>query len=174
MHVLDGTRFADPCPLPNNAGWPLRNYMALVSILWKKTNVKVLCLRSFTPSDKIDSIVLDIQIEPIQHDSEFEFTGWEPNAKGKLQPRLIDLSAIMDPKKLIESSVDLNVRLMRWRMLPSLDVEKISRTKCLLLGAGTLGCNVASVLMVCFFSISKSNQVSFLKGLGSKKHNFCR
>lgn len=49
--------------------------------------------------------------------------------------------------RLSESSVDLNLKLMRWRLLPSLDLELISQTRCLLLGAGTLGCNVARCLL---------------------------
>ena len=36
---------------------------------------------------------------------------------------------------------------MRWRAAPALDVARIGATKCLLLGAGTLGCSVARTLL---------------------------
>jgi hypothetical protein len=51
-------------------------------------------------------------------------------------------------RRLADQAVDLNLKLMRWRILPSLDLEKVANTKCLLLGAGTLGCYVARTLMV--------------------------
>ena len=73
--------------------------------------------------------------------------GWEKNSNGKLGPRLMDLSAQMDPHALAESSVDLNLRLMRWRLMPSLQTENLAATKCLLFGAGTLGCAVARNLI---------------------------
>lgn len=51
--------------------------------------------------------------------------------------------------RLADQAVDLNLKLMRWRILPALDLDKVANTRCLLLGAGTLGCYVARTLMVC-------------------------
>jgi hypothetical protein len=65
--------------------------------------------------------------------------GWERNKLGKLAPRSMDVAALMDPSRLAEQSADLNLKLMRWRAVPKLDLSIITNSKCLLLGAGTLG-----------------------------------
>lgn len=61
---------------------------------------------------------------------------------------MADLGPLMDPTKLADQAVDLNLKLMRWRILPEINLEKIQTTRCLLLGAGTLGCYVARTLLV--------------------------
>jgi hypothetical protein len=57
--------------------------------------------------------------------------------------------------------------------MPSLDLEKVSRTKVLLLGAGTLGCYVARTLMVRFFPsadyVGHTHRNKERVGMGSKK-----
>lgn len=53
--------------------------------------------------------------------------------------------------RLAEQAVDLNLKLMKWRVMPDLALDKIAATKCLLLGSGTLGCYVSRALMVSFY-----------------------
>lgn len=69
------------------------------------------------------------------------------NNEKKVAPKFVSLGSTLDPKRLAASSVDLNIKLMQWRLLPTLNLSKISSTRCLLLGSGTLGCSVARSLM---------------------------
>jgi ubiquitin-like modifier-activating enzyme ATG7 len=74
-------------------------------------------------------------------------TGWERNSVGKLTPKVTNLAPLMDPSQLADQAVDLNLKLMKWRIAPDLNLDKIKETKCLLLGAGTLGSYVGRLLM---------------------------
>lgn len=98
------------------------------------------------------SLILKIRLEFTKNEKAIpKCTGWEKNESQKLLPKTAELQSAMDPVKLAENAVDLNLKLMRWRLVPSLDLQKISLTRCLILGSGTLGCYVARGLMVrCF------------------------
>jgi tRNA A37 threonylcarbamoyladenosine dehydratase len=75
--------------------------------------------------------------------------------------------------RLADQSVDLNLKLMKWRISPDLDLEKIKRTRCLLLGAGTLGSYVARNLMVRLpiFLLNIHSPNCWPLGLGSYENN---
>jgi ubiquitin-like modifier-activating enzyme ATG7 len=74
-------------------------------------------------------------------------TGWERTEAGKLTSRNVDLSEYMDESKLADQAVDLNLKLIKWRIAPGIDLDVIKNCKCLLLGAGTLGTYVSRTLM---------------------------
>ncbi|KAF7840322.1 ubiquitin-like modifier-activating enzyme atg7 [Senna tora] len=141
--------FYDPCHLPNNPGWPLRNFLTLLSARWNLRTVQFFCYRENRGFADMDlSLVGEALITDPQggKDSVPNAVGWELN-KGKKVPRCISLAQSMDPTRLAVSAADLNLKLMRWRALPSLNLSVLSSIKCLLLGAGTLGCQVARMLM---------------------------
>ncbi|WOH11929.1 hypothetical protein DCAR_0831425 [Daucus carota subsp. sativus] len=142
--------FYDPCHLPNNPGWPLRNFIAFICSRWNLQKIRFFCYREHRGfADLGLSLVGEALISVSQewklHKHIPKAVGWEVN-KGK-KTRCITLANSMDPIKLAVSAAELNLKLMRWRALPSLDLHMLSATKCLLLGAGTLGCQVARMLM---------------------------
>lgn len=143
----------DPCTLSQHPGWPLRNLLLLIAHRWgsKLGVLEVLCFRDRTLQGSRSihhSVIFQLKLPPLAPSSACpKSVGWEKNPKGAMGPRMVNLSECMDPKRLAESSVDLNLKLMRWRLVPSLDLDRVISTKCLLLGAGTLGCNVARTLM---------------------------
>lgn len=185
--------FVDACPLPTHPCWTLRNYLALLTSLPETkvphaTPLQVLAFREHVhhlsaPSESDAagaSAWRHSRVFRVQHPGVAvvgastvsspapRVVGWETNARGKLGPRIMELSGILDPLRLAETSVDLNLKLMRWRQLPSLDLDTIAQTKCLLLGAGTLGCYTARSLLAWGFrhitfvdnsSVSHSNPV---------------
>lgn len=79
--------------------------------------------------------------------SKTKVVGWELNARQKPGPRWVNLKPLLDSTHLAIQAADLNLKLMKWRMIPSLQVDMLRETKVLLLGAGTLGCSVARTLL---------------------------
>ncbi|RSL56125.1 Ubiquitin-like modifier-activating enzyme atg7 [Fusarium duplospermum] len=143
--------FVDPSTYPEGPGWPLRNYLILIRQRFRLRKVKILCYRdTWARRHEARSVILPIEMDPVENMEITEMpkvTGWERSRNGKLQAQQVSLSEYMDPARLADSSVDLNLKLMKWRIAPNLDLEKIKNTKCLLLGAGTLGSYVSRNLM---------------------------
>ncbi|BFZ08104.1 hypothetical protein BsWGS_11143 [Bradybaena similaris] len=145
----------DPCSFPGYPGWPIRNLVTLLTykLAGRLQTVTVLSVRDRTHAGTRDfgnSLIFSVEIPKIDDmslEAVPECVGWEKNEKQKLVPKMVNLSSSMDPVRLAESAVDLNLKLMRWRLLPDLELDKISATRCLVLGSGTLGCNVARLLM---------------------------
>ena len=149
--------FADPCPLLTNLGWPLRNLLVQACALGVKGPVRILALRaSGSKLDARQCVVIDAVLPAAGEEARWLKTdaggqplgvGWERDAHGQLAPRLADMRLALDPQERAAQAVDLNLKLMRWRLFPELDAEKLARTRCLLIGAGTLGCAVARTLL---------------------------
>ncbi len=116
-------------------------------------NIEVLSFRDQYKSGKRSiskSYLFTIELIKINDNDSIGTIGWERNEKNQLAPRVVDMSDSMNSEKLAESAVSLNLKLMKWRIAPNVNLDIIKNTKCLLLGSGTLGCNVARCLLVSF------------------------
>uniref|UniRef100_A0A182K716 Ubiquitin-like modifier-activating enzyme ATG7 n=1 Tax=Anopheles christyi TaxID=43041 RepID=A0A182K716_9DIPT len=132
-------------------GWHLRQlltYLVLTSPALAEQGMKCIRITGATASE-IHLSEMTIYLPGYVSDAGklSVWAGWESDENGKYLPRFTSLNDSMSPKSLAENAVNLNLKLMKWRLIPSINLEAISRTKCLLLGAGTLGCNVARSLM---------------------------
>lgn len=150
---LDSTYFcfSDPSEY-DNPGWPLRNFilmlLKLCPILIGK-QIKVISIRLDERRTLSPSIMFTIDLqnaESVMKD-DVKWTGWERNNQGKLLPKAALMGDSMDPVKLSDHFSSLNLKLMKWRLLPNLDLDAIKAQKCLLFGAGTLGCAIARNLL---------------------------
>lgn len=125
---------------------------------------------------KEDSFALKLKIDiDDSADGTLQFSGWERNMQGKLKPRLIDLSQMLDTKKLSEQAVDLNLKLMKWRIVPELDLDIIKQSRILILGAGTLGCYVSRALIawgVQSITFVDNGKISFSNPVRQSLFNF--
>lgn len=161
----------DPCPLKDSPGWVLRNVLCMLASSFKLRAARVVCFKQDPRSGSIGhSLVLHVALPEVGeglsegHPPCPKAVGWEMDDKGKPRPRKVDMGPVMDPRRMAESAVDLNLKLMRWRLMPELQVDRVAQTKCLLLGAGTLGCKVARSLLgwgVRSISLVDSGRVSF-------------
>ncbi|KDN39393.1 E1-like protein-activating [Tilletiaria anomala UBC 951] len=175
-HVPDDQRivaFIDPSSHPTQPGWPLRNLLLLLRARFQIQRIRVLRWLdesgAFTDdAGRVKSLVGTVVLPEETENRVQEITavksklttgsgpsalpipqatGWERNARGALAPKVSDLGPLMDPTRLADQAVDLNLKLMRWRIMPEIQLDKVQRSRCLLFGAGTLGCYVARTLM---------------------------
>ncbi len=158
-------------PMP--VGWTLRNLIAYITL---KLNLSgVTSIISYRPSvirridvqNKTDltcdaennsSLLLQVKLpskddyrwpnkQGIKSTTPYTCVGWELNARNKPGPRSINLAPLLSPSHLAQQATDLNLKLMKWRMIPNLNLDNLSNLRVLLLGAGTLGCSVARTLL---------------------------
>ncbi|KAI1159236.1 hypothetical protein F5B18DRAFT_655822 [Nemania serpens] len=143
--------FADPSAYDEHPAWPLRNLLMLVRQRYQLSEVQILCYRDVqSRRHEARSIILSLYMDPVDElvlSTMPKATGWERNQANKLTARSVSLAESMDPVRLADSSVDLNLKLMKWRISPDLNLDIIKNTRCLLLGAGTLGSYVSRNLM---------------------------
>ncbi|RAR14606.1 autophagy-related protein 7 [Stemphylium lycopersici] len=157
--------FVDPSTYETNPGWPLRNLLVLIRHRWNLRDAQILCYRdTHMRRDQSNSLILQLHSDPDADTAPVspmlertntgphtpplpKVAGWERTETGKLTSRNVDLSEYMDERKLADQAVDLNLKLIKWRIAPTIDLEVIKNCKCLLLGAGTLGTYVSRTLM---------------------------
>ena len=59
----------------------------------------------------------------------------------------VNMAKTMDPSLIAEQNAELNLKLMMWKQDPNLPLDKLRKVRCLLIGAGTVGCSVARNLI---------------------------
>ncbi|KAL8130334.1 hypothetical protein V2J09_019489 [Rumex salicifolius] len=143
--------FYDPSHYPIKSGWPLRNFLAFLYLRWNLNSIHFFCYRETRGFPDMGLSLIGVAEIPVQQEwidlkDGPKAVGWERD-NNKAAPKSVTLAMSMDPIMLAVSAADLNLKLMRWRALPSLNLNILSPLKCLLLGAGTLGCEVARLLM---------------------------
>ncbi|KAL7071991.1 hypothetical protein ACQ4LE_008651 [Meloidogyne hapla] len=152
-HLIDQTSpddfllvFPNTSEVEEKLGWPLRNLLAAIAYLkptWSKLRVFALTRiyqNSFIATLSWDIVKQEMGTIP-------KCVGWERTSSDKLTYRSVDLKFMLDPINIMEQSVDLNLKLIRWRQAPSISLDKFTSLRILLVGAGTLGCNIARALL---------------------------
>jgi ubiquitin-like modifier-activating enzyme ATG7 len=125
-----------------NIGWHWNNLLTAIRI--NNINITKINLLAIRDSWK-NSIYMTCTCNPLTKNDidSIKIIGMNDN-----KIKTIDLSNNMDPVKIMESSSKLNLSLMKWRMSPNLKLDELADCKVLLLGSGTLGCNIARHLLM--------------------------
>uniref|UniRef100_A0A182VPS7 Ubiquitin-like modifier-activating enzyme ATG7 n=1 Tax=Anopheles minimus TaxID=112268 RepID=A0A182VPS7_9DIPT len=131
--------------------WHLRQmltYLVLTSPVLAEQGIKCIRVTGSTPAELQLSLMTIYLPKHVTDVNDLKlWAGWESDRNGKYLPRVTSLNDSMSRESLAGNAVNLNLKLMKWRLIPALNLIAIKQAKCLLLGAGTLGCNVARSLM---------------------------
>lgn len=130
----------------------LKNLLFAISTkLSQDTSVKIVSLR-----DKISKMgseftfdqtsYLEVNLSPSTCEG-IVFKQMKKREDGNVEIHVNDLKKVFDPTHLAESAVGLNLKLMKWRMAPDINLDVIKDQKCLLLGSGSLGCQIGRNLL---------------------------
>ena len=124
----------DPSSNDKIPGWPIRN-------LINNGIRKIHCIRPTLEK----SFTVEVVEEVKQADT---MSGWfTVPSTGKISTQIHHLAESINPELLANQAVELNLQLMKWQLFRDLDLPALNALKVLLVGSGTLGCNVARVLM---------------------------
>ncbi|KAI3639077.1 hypothetical protein MIR68_002607 [Amoeboaphelidium protococcarum] len=137
--------------------WQLRNFVTYLQVRCKQEQVKIYVWND--QPQKCTCYHVNLPLLSGDNSQSYKAIGWE-----KAQVSTIDISDSIDPSLLCNQSIDLNLRLMKWRMVQQLDLDTIAKQKVLVLGMGTLGCNVVRTLIgwnVTDFIIVDNGKVSY-------------
>lgn len=133
--------FIDTCSYKDTTAYILRNFLFALSyhnfqnleiqvVKYNKENYNFTV--RFVNEDYNSTLYNDpLYIPPI--------SGWEKTSNGRLGPKLADLGSLINPIQLADQAVDLNLKLMKWRLAPQLNLQIVKDSKVLILGSGTLG-----------------------------------
>eukprot|EP00127_Corallochytrium_limacisporum_P006056 Clim_evm5s218 gene=Clim_evmTU5s218 len=147
----------------------IRNFLAMLHVHMASTEPLTVTIYGVASDGTVAGrhvTVATLPRTPVGDDGKapVKITGVEKNEKGLINLRTVDLSSVMDATQLAKSAAELNLRLMRWRLYPDLALEKLAGCKCLLVGSGTLGCNIARNLIgwgVTHVTLIDNGKVSF-------------
>ncbi|GAV29824.1 hypothetical protein PMKS-003329 [Pichia membranifaciens] len=141
--------FIDTCSYENTTAYILRNFLtALAYYNFHKVEIQVVkysqptlsfttCLENANYSST--ALTDPSYLPPV--------SGWEKTLRGKLGPKLANLGSLIDPIQLADQAIDLNLKLMKWRLVPQLNLQLVKDSKILILGSGTLGSYTARCLL---------------------------
>ena len=93
---------------------------------------------------KKDNLEVSGRVLHLELKQEIGSVEFEP--KQTIEDRQLNLKSFLSVDELVKDQSRLNLKLMKWRLEPKLDLEMLFKLKVLILGSGTLGCNLGRAL----------------------------